>query len=72
MGKNKIAHFEDNARFRHVIEPDFDVAKSGKSEWQGKWAEFFGSDNPITVELGCGKGEHTAGMAKMYLGIWKR
>ena len=66
MGKNKIAHFEDNAKFRHVIEPDFDDALRGESDLQGKWAKFFGNDKPITLELGCGKGEYTVGMAKMY------
>lgn len=33
---------------------------------KGKWSEVFGNDNPIHVEIGCGKGGFTSGMAKMY------
>ncbi|GAK90209.1 tRNA (guanine46-N7-)-methyltransferase [Nonlabens ulvanivorans] len=35
-------------------------------EWKGKWAAFFKNDNPITLELGCGKGEYTIDLARKY------
>ncbi|GAL73531.1 tRNA (guanine46-N7-)-methyltransferase [Nonlabens ulvanivorans] len=35
-------------------------------EWKGKWATFFKNDNPITLELGCGKGEYTIDLARKY------
>jgi tRNA (guanine-N7-)-methyltransferase len=37
-----------------------------KVNMQGHWHEFFGNDNPITVELACGKGEYAVGLARMY------
>lgn len=33
---------------------------------KGQWAQFFGNNNPIVLELGCGKGEYTVGLAKRY------
>lgn len=35
-------------------------------ELKGKWSERFGNDNPIHIEIGCGKGNFIVGMAKMY------
>lgn len=35
-------------------------------EWKGKWKELFGNDNPIHIEIGCGKGSFITGMAKKY------
>ena len=35
-------------------------------KYKGKWAERFGNDNPIHIEIGCGKGNFIVGMAKMY------
>jgi tRNA (guanine-N7-)-methyltransferase len=66
LAKNKLAHFAELKTFKHVHEPAIDIALSGKSELQGKWHSFFGNENPITLELGCGKGEYTVGMARMY------
>jgi tRNA (guanine-N7-)-methyltransferase len=33
---------------------------------QGKWAEFFGNSNPVTLELACGKGEYAVGLGRLY------
>lgn len=33
---------------------------------KGKWREVFGNDNPIHIEIGCGKGSFVRGMAQMY------
>ena len=33
---------------------------------KGKWHEFFGNHNPIVLELGCGKGEYTVGLARLF------
>lgn len=35
-------------------------------QYKGKWSKFFGNDNPIHIEIGCGKGNFVVGMAKMY------
>jgi tRNA (guanine-N7-)-methyltransferase len=66
MGKNKLKRFSDNESYKHVFEPAFEEIKQDGFSQKGKWAEFFGNDNPITVELGCGKGEYTVGLAELY------
>ena len=66
VGKNKLAHFNENASFSHVFEPNIKEALSGDNKLQGKWSEFFGNHNPIVLELGCGKGEYTVAMARIY------
>ena len=67
MGKDKLKKWAENANFNHVFEPDLQAAVKGvDGEMKGKWSEIFKNDNPITVELGCGKGEYTLGLAKMY------
>lgn len=35
-------------------------------DYKGKWSEVFGNDNPVHVEIGCGKGSFVTGMAKLY------
>ena len=67
MGKDKLKKWAENANFNHVFEPDLQAAVKGvDGEMKGKWSEIFKNDNPITVEFGCGKGEYTLGLAKMY------
>jgi tRNA (guanine-N7-)-methyltransferase len=66
LAKNKLAHFAELNSFRHVFEPLIEVALSGKSDLQGSWHSFFKNTHPITLELGCGKGEYAVGMAEMY------
>ena len=52
----------------NVFEPDLQEAVKGADHpYRGKWhAEVFGNDNPITLELGCGKGEYTVGLARKW------
>ncbi|PKP18255.1 MAG: tRNA (guanosine(46)-N7)-methyltransferase TrmB [Bacteroidetes bacterium HGW-Bacteroidetes-21] len=53
--------------FSNVIEPDFDQAFHNKSPLKGKWyTDVFKNDHPIVLELGCGKGEYTTGLAQTY------
>ena len=66
MGKNKLAHFAEIGSFKHVFEPGSKEGLSGESDLQGSWPSFFGNDHPIILELGCGKGEYTVEMARMY------
>ena len=66
MSKNKLKRFADNLAYKHVFEPAYSNIASDTFENKGRWAKFFGNENPITVELACGKGEYTVGLAELY------
>jgi len=68
MGKGKLWKWEENSEMENVFEPDLQEAVKGKNHpYRGKWhEEVFGNDNPITLELGCGKGEYTVGLARKW------
>ena len=67
MGKGKLAKFADMAEYPHVFEYPYSVVDDVPFEMQGKWnKEFFKNDNPIVLELGCGRGEYTVGLARRY------
>ena len=68
MGKNKLARFEENLTFPNLFQVSYEDLKDDKFEMKGRWHEqFFGNDNPIVLELGCGKGEYTVALARKYL-----
>ena len=67
MGKGKLAKFADMASYPHVFEYPHSVAEQVPFDMRGKWREqFFKNDNPIVLELGCGRGEYTVGLGRMY------
>lgn len=66
MGKGKLAKFADMAEYPHVFEYPYSVVNNVSFEGRGKWHEFFGNQNPIVLELGCGRGEYTVGLARLY------
>lgn len=66
MGKGKLAKFADMAEYPHVFEYPYSVIDNVPFEGRGKWHEFFGNQNPIVLELGCGRGEYTLGLARLY------
>lgn len=66
MGKNKLSKFADMATYNHVFEYTFEKLKTEGFPLKGKWCNFFGNNNPIVIELGCGKGEYTIGLAQKY------
>ncbi|MGN0086664.1 MAG: tRNA (guanosine(46)-N7)-methyltransferase TrmB [Alloprevotella sp.] len=68
MGKNKLAKFADMAAYPHVFEPPFVRPKMPDDfPLKGRWhADFFGNDHPIVLELGCGRGEYTVGLAQLF------
>ena len=71
--KNKLKRFAENDTFSNVIQPTREEVVAG-FEFKGKWSSFFKNNNPIVLELGCGKGEYTVGLAKLnpnknYIGI---
>ncbi len=63
--KNKLKRFKDNESFRNVIQPSREEVLDGFS-LQGKWHTFFKNNNPIVLELGCGKGEYSVSLAEKY------
>lgn len=64
--KNKLKRFKENKTFKNVIEPSRDELISEKFQFKGQWHAFFNNKHPIVVELGCGKGEYSVGLAKKY------
>lgn len=67
MGKNKLAKFDDMAGYPHVFQYPFGVLKEQGFPMQGHWKEqFFKNDHPIVLELGCGKGEYTVGLGRLF------
>ena len=67
MGKGKLAKFADMAENPLVVEcPFWQFQKEGFA-LKGKWhSDFFGNDTPIVLELGCGRGEYTVGLARRF------
>lgn len=67
MGKkNKLMKFDDMAGYANVFQYCFEELQDGGFPLRGKWHEHFGNGNPIVIELGCGKGEYTVGLAQRY------
>lgn len=67
MGKGKLAKFADMAENPLVVECPFWKLQNEGFALKGKWhSDFFHNDNPIVLELGCGRGEYTVGLAKQF------
>jgi tRNA (guanine-N7-)-methyltransferase len=67
MGKNKLAKFEELDTFDHVIQVPYRVLTNEGFSLRGNWNKvFFQNENPIILELGCGKGEYTVEMARFF------
>lgn len=58
MGQKKLVRFAELLTFTNVLQNPVGMA--------GRWAEHFGNANAITLELACGKGEYTLGLAQLY------
>jgi tRNA (guanine-N7-)-methyltransferase len=58
MAQKKLMRFEAIKSFRNVLQYPQGMA--------GRWKDYFGNDYPIRLELGCGKGEYTVQLARMF------
>lgn len=67
MSKHKLARFAENETFPNLFQhTSYNIREEG-FPMKGKWgSEYFHNDNPIVLELGCGKGEYTLGLARRY------
>jgi tRNA (guanine-N7-)-methyltransferase len=66
VAKKKLIHFQENLTFPHLFQPGYKEVQSGfhlRSQWNHA---FFKNQNPVVIELGCGKGEYTVGLAAKY------
>ena len=66
MAKNKLKKFAQMEDYPHVHQPDFEVLEQGYA-MKGNWKkEFFKNENPLVLELGCGMGEYSVGLAEKF------
>ena len=65
MSKHKLARFAENETFPNLFQhTSYNVREDG-FPMQGKWGvDYFHNNNPIVLELGCGKGEYTLALAQ--------
>jgi tRNA (guanine-N7-)-methyltransferase len=67
MAKKKLLHFKENKNFKCLHEPDIKELLSGFHKWRGNWSQNqFNNNNPLTLELGCGRAEYVIEMSKMF------
>lgn len=67
MSKGKLQKFAEMETFKNVFQYPYSVIDNSVFEMKGKWREqYFNNNNPIVLELGCGKGEYTVELAKLY------
>ena len=75
MGKNKLARWKELTSFDNVIQPEIGDVSGKDHPIKGRWnKEIFKNENPVVLELGCGKGEYSVGLAtrfpdKNYVGV---
>lgn len=70
MSKGKLQKFAEMETFKNVFQYPYSVVSEVPFDMQGHWREqYFHNDNPIVLELGCGKGEYTVGLARVYPNI---
>ena len=66
MGKNKLERFAETETFKNFVQlPDYHFTED--FHYKNKWSsDFFGNNNPLFLELGCGKGEYAVGLSRLY------
>jgi len=65
VGKNKLSRFKELEQLDRVFQPPFEDIFGRDYYLKGNWKkQVFNNDNPLILELGCGKGEYTTGLAE--------
>jgi len=66
MGKGKLAKFAEMETFSNVFQYPYARLQQEGFPLKGKWENFFTNQHPIVLELGCGKGEYTVALARLF------
>lgn len=66
MGHHKLERFAENLTFPNLFQVGFEQLEQEGFALRGRWAEHFGNNHPITLELGCGKGDYTIALARIH------
>ncbi len=66
MGHHKLERFAENLTFPNLFQVSYEMLKEQGFGLRGRWREYFGNGNPITLELGCGKGDYTVSLARIH------
>jgi tRNA (guanine-N7-)-methyltransferase len=67
LGKNKLKKWSAIDGYSHVIQPAMEEVFNKDFHLKGRWREdFFKNNNPLVLELGCGKGEYSVSLARLY------
>lgn len=64
MAKHKLERFAENLTFPNLFQVSYEYLQEHGFEYRGRWKDFFGNENPIVLELGCGKGDYTVALAR--------
>jgi tRNA (guanine-N7-)-methyltransferase len=64
--KNKLRRFKENETFENLVQPPRSEIVGGNFALKGNWTNHFGNNRPLVLELGCGKGEYTLELARLY------
>ncbi|MDR1455230.1 MAG: tRNA (guanosine(46)-N7)-methyltransferase TrmB [Tannerella sp.] len=69
MARNKLRKFEEISAFPNVIQSPLEALHGEGFGMKGRWGEtHFGNQAPVVLELGCGKGEYTVGLGRLFPG----
>lgn len=70
MGKKKLSRFRELENLERVFQPSFEEVFQKDYYLKGRWKrEVFRNDHPLILELGCGKGEYTVGLARHHANV---
>lgn len=66
MPHHKLQRFAENLTFSNLFQVSYEMLQREGFPLRGKWSQYFHNDNPITLELGCGKGDYTVALARIH------